>query len=242
MNLLKRQDALLWGLSFFTLFLLIHAVLDWSMLATVDTGRTFFRFNDPMSEIGELESQNAVTVNWWITAGVYLVWLVPISGLLALTLSDRPKKSTFQWGVTTHFVIALVFGALLLGVNIFYTINLFLANKPPAENLNGRNYANDERYCCVPAYAATDSDCPNHDPLIACANPLLVSELRVSTPFLLRYIGYWVIFVMHVVVAILSYFLRSEIAKADGMPMGEPLLTEAAYVPVMRRRGVRHRN
>ena len=54
----------------------------------------------------------------------YLFWLVPISGLVALTLSDRPRKSTFRLGVTTHFVIVLIFGALLLGINIFYTIGL----------------------------------------------------------------------------------------------------------------------
>lgn len=242
MKLWQRQDALLWGLSFLTLFLLIHAVLDWSMLATVDSGRTFFRFNDAMGDIGELQSENAVTLNWWITSVAYLLWLVPISGLLALTLSDRPRKSTFKLGVTTHFIIALIFGALLLGINIFYTINLLLANKAPADNLSGRNYANDERYCCVPAYAATDSDCPNHDPLTACANPLLISDLRISTPFLLRYIGYWVLFILHVVVAVLAYLLRGSIVNdADDNEKMEPLLTEAAYVPIVhsRRRLVR---
>ena len=216
----QYKNALLWVTTFLSVILLSYQVADWSLMATVNTGRTWFRFQSPMAEIGELQSENLLTFNWWLTSSFYLLQLVPLSAFIALAVSNvsNPQKQ-FKGTVTAHMVIGAIMTLGLFAMLILLSVHLGLSNNPPDKNLAGTNLANDPRYCCVEAYAMVDENCPNYVPMgapISCANPLTPSELRIPGAFWIRFFALVAILGFIIASTAVAWYLRKSIdTKAE---------------------------
>lgn len=213
----KYKNALLWVNCFLHLFAVGYVISDFSFLAQVDTGRSYFRFQSPMAMIGELVTFNAMTFNWWFTAVSYLLaLLVPFTAFMALAVSNiRNPQKQFRGAVTAHMIIgALVTLALFAAITIM-TVHLLLANNEPAKNLSGTNLANDDRYCCVPSYAQVDSNCPNHVSMgapIPCENPIIASQLGIRPGFWIRYVSLILVLGFTIATVIVAWRLRGHIS------------------------------